>query len=466
MRKLRAADLFCGAGGTTAGAVSSGVVEAVFALNHWDVAIQTHSKNFPGAKHVNSRLDQTSPSECPKIDLLFASPECTHHSRARGGRPTSDQQRSGAWDVMKWIEFHRPSNVVIENVSEFRQWGPVGDNGRPLPSKQGHFFDAWLMAIQAAGYKVDYRELNAADFGAATSRNRLFIQARKGRHPVWPEPSFCRSTGNVLPGMSLPQWRSASEVIDWSVPIKSIFDRSKMLADNTLGRLEAGLKRFVAPFVVKFRNNEHSESLGLPVSTITAGGGHHGLCVPFQYQLIGRGAGISRDINKPVPTMLASRESHGIAVPFISKQFGTHNGSYNPNVSVSAPMGSITTVDHHGLVIPWLSSFYGNETSVSASSPVATITTKDRHSLCIAVTHKPHEWPSPQTEAMRSLQATMRELGVDDLLFRMLQNHELSAAQGFDSGYQFCGTKAEVTKQIGNSVSPPVAKAISMSIAG
>ena len=153
--RLIAADLFCGAGGTSIGAESTGLALVGFALNHWSVAVETHAANFPHARHVNSRLDQVSPSECQRIDLLFASPECTHHSRARGGRPTSDQQRAGAWDVMKWIEFHRPSFVVIENVSEFEHWGPVGNDGRPLTSKRGAFFEAWVNAIRAAGYAVD-----------------------------------------------------------------------------------------------------------------------------------------------------------------------------------------------------------------------------------------------------------------------------------------------------------------------
>lgn len=126
---IKAADLFCGAGGTSIGAHQTGEVDVRFALNHWDVAIDTHLANFPQTKHVRSALKWTHPSECDKINLLFASPECTHHSKARGGRPTSNQQRSGAWEIMPWIEYHRPSVIVVENVTEFEDWGPVGDTG-------------------------------------------------------------------------------------------------------------------------------------------------------------------------------------------------------------------------------------------------------------------------------------------------------------------------------------------------
>lgn len=159
---IKAADLFCGGGGTSQGAEQSGAAKVICAVNHWQVAVDTHAANFPHTKHINSRLDQVNPSECPKIDLLFASPECTHHSRARGGRPTSDQQRSGAWDLMRWVEYHRPSWIVVENVPEFREWGPVGEHGRPLEKFRGRFFESWIQAVESAGYRVDHRLLNAA----------------------------------------------------------------------------------------------------------------------------------------------------------------------------------------------------------------------------------------------------------------------------------------------------------------
>lgn len=503
MKNLTAADLFCGAGGTSIGAELTGCARVVFALNHWQVAVNTHSANFPGARHVNSRLENTHPSESPPMNILFASPECTHHSRARGGKPTSDQQRSGAWHVLPWIEHHRPTFVVIENVTEFRDWGPVAADGRPLKSKQGLLFDSWLMSIRSMGYRVEHTELNAADFGAATSRNRLFVVARKGgRSPQFPSATHAKLAGGLF---GLPRWRSAAEIIDWSIPCPSIFGRKRPLADKTLLRIEAGLRRFVGPFVARCAHGDGSwghkgsavsESLGtlttskdfalampfpyivpnfgeapgqeprthaigdaLPTVTSHGAGAvaipflaevnHDGdarlgsmdstlgsittkngraIVVPFQFQLIGRGAGNSRSIGNPVPTVVATRENHGV-------------------------------------IIPWLSQFYGNETQSRADVPVPTITTKDRHSLCVA-RFTPADWPEPTSDAMRTLQATMRELGVADVGFRMLSNPELSLAQGFPSSYIFTGTKSDVTRQIGNSVSPSVAKAITMALAG
>lgn len=505
MRK-RAADLFCGAGGTTTGAKMSGEVDVVFALNHWDRAIETHSANNRETKHVNSRLDQTSPGECPKIDFLYASPECTHHSKARGGKPTSDQQRSGSWDVLKWIEYHRPSHVIIENVWEITNWGPVGKDGKPLEKFNGKYFQSWVSAIQSGGYKVDYRKLNAADFGAATSRERFILVARKGnRSPLWPEPSHSRQCGGELPGMGLQRWRAAAEVIDWTLPCPSIFGRTRELADKTLARIEAGLRRFVQPYIVKFRANEHSESIARPISTITAGGGHHGLAMPYitQWDHQGSSGPCVRSIDSPLATM-TTKANMGLTVPYMVPHFGEREGQQprshgidqpTPTITgqgagsiavpylfdvnhgdaghcngrssdISDPLGTVTSKRGKGLVIPWLSSFYGTDNHHGADEPVATITTKDRHAVCVARYSGPDQWPAPRTEAMRSLQATMRELGIADVGFRMLQNHELSAAQSFPSDYVFAGNKSEVTKQIGNSVPPLLAKAVTLACCG
>ena len=487
---LRSADLFCGAGGTSQGAEEAGA-KVVFAVNHWDIAVQTHSANFPGAKHVNSRLNLVRPGECPPIDLLFASPECTHHSRARGGKPTSDQQRAGAWDIMPWIEHHRPSFIVIENVREFEQWGPVA-NGKPMVSRRGAFFQAWVKAIEAAGYTVDWQILNAADYGAATSRERLFVAARKGRRqPKWPEPTHGKTVGGELAGMQLARWRAAMEIIDWSIPCRSVFARVKPLADMTLARIEAGLRKFVGPFVDRLRSNGTADDLGSPLSTITASGKHHGFAVPFQYQGIGLGAGRSRSVEGPIPTIVAARENHGLAVPLIlatgsggvarivEQPIPTIVTSDGTSLSVpfiaemrhqnrprdpqTEPLGTLTTGNNHAVCIPFVVSYYGNGDALPIDRPLGTITTKDRCGLVTAIVEL-----APSIEARsdgeRLLIATMQELGVADIGFRMLANHELSAAQGFPSDYIFHGTKTDVTRQIGNSVSPPVARAITQAL--
>lgn len=447
---LRAADLFCGAGGTSAGAKSSGAVDVKFALNHWDVAIKTHSANFPGTKHVNSRLDMTHPSECPSIDLLFASPECTHHSNARGGRPMEDQRRAGAWDVLKWIEHHRPTWVVIENVREFKSWGPLDKSGRPIESMKGKYFDAWFAAVCSGGYKGEAVELNAADFGAATSRNRLFIIFRKGkRSPRIPEPTHSKSQVNALPGMGLAPWRSAAEIIDWPLPCPSIFSRKRHLADKTLRRIEMGLRKFVGAFVA-------------------------------QWDQTGRGSDCVRTVASPLYTMV-TKANMGLALPYmIDTNHGDRQCVLDRSYPVEEPVGVATNKRGKEICLPFLTSYYGTAQHSDLRTPVPTIVTKDRHCIILPEIGRNvpdwramQEWESeggsagePFTPAMMSLIQTMEELGVADIGFRMLANHELSLAQGFNPEYHFYGTKADITRQIGNSVSPPVAEAISRTIAG
>ncbi|MEM9645414.1 MAG: DNA cytosine methyltransferase [Planctomycetota bacterium] len=526
------ADLFCGAGGTSIGAEMTGDVEIKFAVNHWDRAIETHSANFPEprTRHIQEKLGWVNPGEAENINLLFASPECTHHSRARGGRPTSDQQRAGAWQLMPWIEYHRPSHIVVENISEFREWGPVDPRTkRPLKSKKCAFFDSWIMAIRAAGYKVEFQELNAADYGAATSRNRLFVIAKKGRRtPCFPEPTHCRDFDTRLPGMEMTPWRGAFEIIDWSIPLPSVFGRKRPLADKTLARITKGLDRHVAPAVIQLRNHGTATSLNGAIGTITAGGLHHGLSVPFiatvnhgdsggrrsrsaqeplptftsnigegivaPFITIHRGQSISRDASSPLSTVTAGGGHHGVAVP-MTVQFDNKSGTRVPK-DAGAPINTVTTKNGQAiavplvmgpqsgavaksagdpvptvvtsasshLFVPWITSYYGSENNSGMGQPCPTITTRDRHAATVAIFGD--HLPAPQTDAERELQARMRELGVVDIGFRMMSNGELANAQGFPMDYQFCGTKKDVTKQIGNSVSPPVAKAITETLLG
>lgn len=316
--KLRAVDLFCGAGGTSAGAHRTGQVELVCAVNHWDRAIQTHSANFPATKHFHCGIDKVDPRDCPPFNVLFASPECTSFTGARGNRPRSETSRCLAWHVLPWIEYHKPEWFVIENVVEFRSWGPLDSDNRVIKSEIGKTFDAWLMSLRSYGYQVEFRELCAADYGAATSRVRLFVIGRKGtKSVVWPEPTH-------------NPHRSFFGKIDRSVPLVGITNRLRPLCQSTIEAWHKG-----------------------------------------------------------------------------NAQFGRH---------------------------PWVYGYYGNATYTSTLKPLPTITTKDRFALC----------------------------GPAGL--RMLTNGELASAQGFQPDYTLCGTKAEITKQIGNSVSPPVAEAITRAI--
>lgn len=347
---LYAADLFCGAGGTTVGAEATGRVKVKLAINHWKPAIFTHQDNHPDAHHIHARLDHVDPRDFVNdgIDLIFASPECTHHSNARGGRPVDDQKRAGGWDVLKWVEALRPKWLVVENVREWLDWGPVASNGKPLKSKKGETFKAWVSALRSFGYRVEWKLLNAADYGEATSRIRLFVIARKGNRRIpWPEPTHSASANGK------PAWRSAVEIIDWSKPCPSIFTRKRPLADKTLRRIEIGIKKFCA--------------------------------APFQYQLIGRGAGRSNGLDRPVPTMVACRSTHGVVTPFVVKFRGTNHTS-----PIGSPVPTITAGGQHlGVATPFLVKYHGGkspqrdgtERSHSLQRPIPTIDTQPRFAL-------------------------------------------------------------------------------------
>lgn len=319
-RVIYAADLFCGAGGSSTGllqaAAERGMGVVLIAINHWETAIETHAANHPEANHLCASLDQLDPSKVVprgKLDLLLASPECTHHSTARGGKPMSDQSRASAWHVLHWAERLRVENIVIENVREFMGWGPLGANGRPIERRKGETFGAWLAALRSLGYSVEFRVLNAADYGDATTRSRLFILATRKRGGVaWPEPSHGRKRASDLFAGDVQPWRSAREVIDWSIEGSSIFERSKPLAERTLARIAEGLRRFGgAEFLLGQQSGAVARPVSAPMPTVATSGAIS-LCEPFLVQY--NGTSESRPVSAPIGT-LTTRDRFGLVEP-------------------------------------------------------------------------------------------------------------------------------------------------------
>lgn len=441
MKKLRAIDLYCGAGGTTTGAEQSGKVEVVLAVNHWRPAILAHRENYPNTRHIHARIDHVDPQEFAgdSIEMIFASPECTHHSSARGGRPVEDQKRAGGWDVVKWLEVLRPRYLVLENVREWLDWGPVGTNGRPLKSKKGETFKAWVAAVESLGYRVEWRLLNAADYGEATSRTRLFVVARIGNRAIrWPEATHAQQANGK------PRWRAAAEIIDWGKPCPSIFTRKKPLVDKTLKRIETGLRKFCSPdvlqpFLVKLRGTSSAADVAAPLPTLTAGGNHNALAMPFlvQYHNGPDGANRSTSPALPVPVIDANPR-HALAMPFITEYMGKSDVR-----DTGEPLSPVLTRRKHALTVPFVVEYYGTGGARSVAEPLSTLTTKHRHGL-----------------AMASLIETMQELHVADIGFRMLDVDELMRAQGFPDDYALPGTKTDATRLCGNAVCPGVARAL------
>lgn len=394
-RLIRAADLFCGAGGTSTGlrwaCENLGYNLALLAINHWDVAIATHSSNHPDAEHMCAGLDAVDPRRAVpggRLDLLLASPECQFFSVARGGKPVSDQGRASAWLILRWAELLYIDTLLIENVREFLDWCPVGANGRPMKSKKGETFRAFIAALQSLGYRVEWKLLNAADYGAATTRQRLFIQARRGRRAItWPTPTHSKTGGRTLFGRT-KRWRAAREIIDWSIPGNSIFTRKRPLSPATIARIIAGLEKFggpeLQPFLVILRNNQDAMSIDRTVPAITTSGAHIGLAQPFITAFRGShkgktdGSRRNHSIDEPLRTMDTSYR-FGIVEPFIlaHRQFDEQCVD-----SIERPLRTITASGGGDFAVvepkPFLVPQFGDSKPKSIDEPVGAITTTSR----------------------------------------------------------------------------------------
>lgn len=359
MKAVTVVDLFAGGGGTSTGVALAckdlGRPIDLTAINHWKEAVDSHTANHPWAKHRLEDVEAVDPRDVVPgghLDLLVASPECTHFSRAAGGRPKNPQKRASASVLLRWLELLRVDTMLVENTMEFRDWGPLYANGKAIQGKKGVLFNSWLGFIRSYGYNVDYRLLNAADFGAPTSRTRLFVIARKGNRPiVWPEPTHNRK------GTGTRRWRAAREIIDWNLKGKSIFTRKKPLSDATMRRIIEGLRRFggpeLQPFLVLMEHGSnkgpHVREIERPLPTITtAKGGTMALVDPYLLDFHGTARsqikGSAKDLNDPVPSQQTSNHL-GLVEPFILSQ-----ASGGAPRGVDDPVSTICTDGAHQLV--------------------------------------------------------------------------------------------------------------------
>jgi len=485
---IQAADLFCGAGGTSSGIYRAckqlGIKVDLLAVNHWNVAIQTHEANHPDARHLCATLENIDPREAVPsgyLDILVASPECTHHSVARGGKPVNDQLRASAWHILRWIELLRIDNILIENVREFRDWGPTDQKGRPIKRRKGEIYQAFLTALRSLNYNVEDRILNAADYGDPTSRNRLFVQARRGRKKItWPKASHTMSDTSALFGDQLKPYRTAREVIDWDLPGDSIFTRKKPLATATLARIAAGLRKYggknAEPFLVMMYGSNDVRSVDRPMPTITANGQHIGLCKPF---VLGQqSCAAPRSVDEPLPT-ICTAGAISLVEPFIVRYHGNHKGqndSERRTHDVNQPLPTLDTSNRYALCEPFLAVIKGTSKTSGINKPLPTITTKQHIALCEPFLTKYYgcgEGAASINDPLDTI-TTRDRFGlvepctdgetVYDIRFRMLQPHELAAAMSFNKDYQFSGNKTDKVKQIGNAVPVRTATALCKAI--
>lgn len=455
-------DLFAGGGGA-----STGIEQAIgrhvdIAVNHDPEAVSLHEANHPQTRHFVSDVFEVDPVAVTggqAVGLLWASPDCKHFSKAKGGKPVNKKIRSLAWVVVKWAKLVDPRVICLENVEEFQTWGPLAADGRPCPQRKGNTFARWVAQLRNLGYTVEWRELRACDYGAPTIRKRLFLVARRDGQPiVWPEATHAASDSLPVRQKKLKPWRTAAECIDWSVPAPSIFERERPLADATCRRIAKGIMRYVVdaaePFIVDdaayamvqtgYGEREgqapRALDLGKPLGTVVAGQ-KHALVQAF---LAKHYTGVvGSDLNDPMATVTSVDHHSLVAAHLVAIDNQSSNGGHR---SISDPLLTTTTENRHALVRAFLVKYYGTDQDPQMGEPLHTVTTKDRFGL-VTVKGEPY--------------------AIVDIGLRMLTPRELYRAQGFPESYAIDKgsdgrplTKTAQVRMCGNSVCPPLARAI------
>jgi len=399
-------------------------------------------------------VDPTTVTDGRPVGLLWASPDCKHFSKAKGGKPVSKRVRSLAWVVVKWAKAVRPRVICLENVEEFQTWGPVGADNLPCQRRKGQTFARWVSSLRNLGYRVEWRELRACDYGAPTIRKRLFLVARRDSLPIiWPAPTHGDPAKPETKARRLKPWRTAAECIDWSIPCPSIFERGKALADATLKRIARGIVRYVlqakAPFIVSLAHGEESPSgvrrwgpgvrgLHQPLQTVLASGNGAAVCIPTMQKYEPVAAFFAKhytdvvgaDLRQPTPTV-TSVDHNSVVAAHLEPLHQTSAGG-----------------THHAAVAALLIKYYGTDQDPQLGDPLHTVTTRDRF-------------------AVVTVQIAGEPYAITDIGMRMLQPRELYMAQGFGPGYIIDrgadGRPLSKTAQVrmcGNSVCPPVAAAL------
>ena len=398
------ADLFCGAGGSSTGAeraiALTGRRMELVAVNHWPVAVETHQLNHPTARHYVQDIERADPEAIVpggRLDLLMASPECTYHSRARGGKPIHDQGRMHPWAVHNWLARLDVNAVLVENVPEFADWGPLDENDRPDKSQKGLHFQTWFLRFHSLGYKAEWRMLNAADHGDATSRVRFFLMARKDGLPIrWPEPSHAKGDTGMLPGRR--PWRGAREIINWNNLGRSLLEdpkyRKKPLSVKTRQRIARGLQRFggpLAPLYIRLldlpaEEGETPEQTTAPERAATPERADPGNRGGFILNRHGENGSVRvHSVADPTPT--ATTRGAGYLVQSEASPFIAANRNNNVPKSINEPIPPATTAHGGGsfLVEPAMHPFMlgqqSGATPRSTDDPVPTIATEGAISL-------------------------------------------------------------------------------------
>lgn len=403
-------DSFAGGGGASTGIEMALGRSPDVAINHSGDALALHEANHPETLHLNSNIWDVDPltvTQGRHVGLLWASPDCKHFSKAKGGAPKDRNIRDLAWVIVDWAEKAKPDVILMENVEEFRTWGPICDQGKVIQGLEGTTFDLWTKRLKNAGYKLQWRELRARDYGAPTIRKRFFMVARRdGKRIVWPKPTHGDPKSAAVKSGKLKPYRTAAECIDWSLPCPSIFDSRtqikekhnltavRPLAQNTLERVARGVQRYVleagTPFLVNLTHGGRVEGANEPFRTITgANRGEKAVIAPSVTKFNGGATGQRAD--EPMATITANSfiKRPGGAAPLgiVAPHLLSLKGTTRRVSPLSWPHPTVLAKGTHSAVIaPLVASYYGHDETrgkrnADPSEPLRTITTENRHAL-------------------------------------------------------------------------------------
>lgn len=449
-------DGFCGGGGWSTGFELALGRPVDIGINHDAAAIALHKANHPYTTHYQTSIFEVDPKEAcagRKVGWAHFSPDCKHFSRAKGAKPVNKQIRSLAWVVIQWAAAIRPRIISMENVPEFMTWGPcIAQRGRydrvlrtdgtealpgestpkqnrqlvPDPKRKGQTFRQFVEHLQKLGYTVEWRELTASDYGAPTSRRRFFLLARcDGKPIVWPKPTHGDPKSLAVQSGQLQPWRTAAEIIDWTIPCPSIFERSKPLAENTLRRIARGLQKYVLdnpePFIVQVNHSgDHfrGQSLDEPMPTVTAkhgfgvvtpymvgicqtGGGDRTRaadaplttictknehCVVTPYIMCNNAANVGRGMDDPVPTITTGNRNF-LAAPTLIQYHTEQSAKEHRGQDVEIPLQTVDAANRYGLATAFISKYFGDGQQGTGSrmdAPLGTVTAVDHNSIAAA----------------------------------------------------------------------------------
>lgn len=504
-------DAFAGGGGASVGIEMALGRQVTIAVNHDQKAIDMHSMNHPDTVHITEDIFKADLKKYTKgkhVSLMWASPDCTSHSKAKGGKPRNSGLRILPWAVYKHAKDILPNVIIMENVEEIRKWGPLDKDGYPIKEREGEEYNRFITKMKTLGYIFDSRELVAADYGAPTTRKRWYaVFRRDGKDIVWPEV-----THNKYGTDGLLKWVAVSTVLDFLDIGKSIFGRKKPLAEKTMNRIARGIDKFVfndpEPFIVQVNHggeNFRGQEIHQPIPTITQKHGF-GQITPYIMQICQTGFtnDRNRSVDGPLSTIVTKNE-HCVISPLLIQYHSETTKSDVRGQTVKEPVMTLDTSNRYGLVAAFLTKFYKSGTGQSMNEPIHTITTSPGHFGQVSIfamdwkklkesgvdeeTAQKATWVSEfimeyygggigqsVNEPLHTIVTKDRfalitvlgnEYAILDIFLRMLKPEELKLAQGFPEDYIISrymdGSKVTVKEQvmrIGNSVVPIMAKAL------